>query len=47
MHRNSYDSDNTTFSPQGRIHQVSPRLRLGGGREGDAVARADAVDEFE
>jgi hypothetical protein len=22
MHRNSYDNDNSTFSPQGRLHQV-------------------------
>lgn len=31
MHRNSYDNDNSTFSPQGRLHQVSraSRRRLG------------------
>jgi len=56
MNRNDYDGDTTTFSPQGRIHQVeyameavkqgSTAVACVGGKEGWAVVAAIKVKKF-
>jgi len=56
MNRNDYDGDTTTFSPQGRIHQVeyameavkqgSTAVACVGGKEGWAVVAAIKVRKF-
>lgn len=45
MHRNSYDNDNSTFSPQGRLHQVSrPHLGMTRLSPPRTHARPDSAD---